>query len=125
MPFDEVIVDDLYMEGVFSCMACIPDDWKVVWEGAWNSVYGSLYPASSNPWVFRIELIFHPVNRRREVFNGVAGAGEGSHICFIGHDGKENEIDYISYTDHTPAEAEERARELADALGAVYCGWLG
>ena len=54
---------DFILEGLTTYLKGIPRDWRDIWTKAWNNVYGSRYPAASNPWVFRIELIFKPVNR--------------------------------------------------------------
>jgi hypothetical protein len=62
---DAMVEADLLLEGVTSYSDGIPNDWMTVWSKAWSNAYGPRFPMASNPWVFRIELIFHNTSPRR------------------------------------------------------------
>lgn len=52
---------DLQLEGIVPLAESVPDAWEELWMSAWDSAYGKRFPSGSNPWVYRLALMFQCV----------------------------------------------------------------
>lgn len=54
---------DLPFEGIIPLGKPVPESWKDLWLNAWDEAYGTRFPSSSDPWVFRLALCFQLVKK--------------------------------------------------------------